>query len=567
MPSSRTSSVALSSPRLEEHGGFAPSQDGRDLGALSPDLRWQAAEGLFSRHHLIEPGIQVRTRTRADRFEDRDRQCAPARSCGHAGGQRVACNRELRGAPGSVLLSQRKCRPRHRGLSSFDVTRHPAEEVAEETSTPADEYTAEPELVHQDPRRHRPCLGGNGVLKGSQWLTVSVQPLGRRPVQLSPELWMFEGQLTAQELPEQRLVAITARLAGDGLEERVAVRHELEHSGLAALTGERRRQPWAQRLDEAGPQQELADPWWLLGVDLAHQVGGHVPGVAAELANGLRGVHAAHERHRRELQPRRPPAGPGSEHDGVDRCQVQPGTLQQRRGLRGAEGEVGSPDLGEAPAEPVAMQGKGRVGPRQEDKVQLLRALLDQAVHGLADGGWQRELVAVEHPHHGTLMRVDASREPRQHPPIHAFGTGRGGHAGHVHARHPRGFDGRGPEHRRRAVVLVHHGMDQSHGRPGRGCPGAHECGLAVTRRRAHQRHRAPRSSTQEAEQVAAYDHLRWSRRHVQPEGSRRSQSRRLWVSGRHPILQAHHCSTRHPRLPRPARGDGHPKGTTSCPA
>ena len=310
---------------LEQHPGQA---------AVHQHLQLRRRGGVVVRHQLecplrdecgVEGGVQVRSEARRDRLQDRQRGrpgrlLLPEQRPGTA---------ELPRATADVELGQRHGGADQRRVGPARIVRQTGEHVPQHRALVTDEQVAHPAPVDEVRRGLRPGLRRDGVPDRRHPLPVRHQPLGGRAVELGHERGSLERQPAAQELAEERAVAITAPDPRDGLDERVAVCHELECPRIALQAGEGTDQPRVELVGDAGPEQELPGVRRLGGEHLVHEVRGDVPRVPTELPDGLGGVDAAGQAHRGELQARGPAAGAFLQRGQVDRVQGESGAPHQ----------------------------------------------------------------------------------------------------------------------------------------------------------------------------------------------------------------------------------------------
>ncbi len=99
--------------------------------------------------------------------------------------------------------------------------RHPPEAVGERAVATRFDELADRELIEDQPGRERPVAGGSGLPDGFAE-PVHLIPPGSAPVQVGHLARAFEPELQAQDLREQRVVAVPA--VPERLDERVGSR-------------------------------------------------------------------------------------------------------------------------------------------------------------------------------------------------------------------------------------------------------------------------------------------------------------------------------------------------------
>ena len=172
------------------------------------------------------------------------------------------------------------------------------------------------------------------------------------------------------------------------------------------MPGQRFGQARPDLVDDAGPEQELAQLRGLRVEDLGHQVRRHVPGVSAELPDDPLRVGLPGKVHGREHQAGRPAVGPGLEFGDVRGGQFEFVPAHQRRGLVRRERQLIGPDLGNGARQPVEVQGERRVGPRHQDNPHASGVVAEEAMETLPELRRHRHVAAVHHEHQYVVVIV-----------------------------------------------------------------------------------------------------------------------------------------------------------------
>ena len=188
--------------------------------------------------------------------------------------------------------------------------------------------------------RSRQVGGLDGVPQGGVAVAVGVEPAARSPVQAGGLTRLGSGQLRAENLSEERVVAVGGPAAVEDLERHAGVREGFELARRAGAVEHGVAQRRRQALEDRGSPEEIAPFGREPGEKLLVHVVGHVAVVAAEgldaCARPLLG-----KRQRRQVQPRGPAAGAADERQDLIRLESDAGCPQQRGCLRSGHREVG----------------------------------------------------------------------------------------------------------------------------------------------------------------------------------------------------------------------------------
>ena len=236
--------------------------------------------------------------------------------------------------------------------------------------------------------------GGDGMADGLGDLPLTSQPRRRAPVQLGRRPGLLDLQPRAQEVGEQRVVAVPAPVAVERDDEQVAA-IELGEADAGPLAADHRvAQRPGHALEDRGAHQEAA----LLGGDAVEDLGGQVVADLAVVA-GQRGAEVLArrmlaQRQPRELQPRGPALGALLDLRDLLGRELDAERREVRAGLVLAEAHLTAADLDELVAGAQARQQRpGRVGARRHGEVDRGRQALDEgderAVDVLAGHGVQ----------------------------------------------------------------------------------------------------------------------------------------------------------------------------------
>ncbi len=198
--------------------------------------------------------------------------------------------------------------------------------------------------------------GGDGVPDGLIGQPVLLVPAGRVAVQLRHLAGPFGLQAGAEQVGEQMVVAPPSAHLVQRDQEQPGPVHLLQQRLAAGPAGDRVTQLARQPVQHRGLQQEGAH---LLALPLQHlfgQIIEHVAVAAGEGSNEAGHVLLPAQRQGGQLQPGRPPLGPGHQrrHGRLGQRHVGPGPglLQQPGRLAGREPQIRGAHLGELPAGP-----------------------------------------------------------------------------------------------------------------------------------------------------------------------------------------------------------------------
>ena len=318
-------------------------------------------------------------------------------------GAGVVAAREQRTAEGEGELG--------RGLD--EPARHRLEDGAQRAHLAVDHH-GEP-ARRGEVGREIPGAARGRMAQGGGVVAVRGEPRRGPPVQLRDLVGELRAQLGAQELGEQRVVAMPGAALVERRREHAAVLQSRQHRVAVRRPGERVGELGAQRLDDRGAQQEVAQLRRLAGQHLADQVvADRRVGAREVLDEGAR-VGMVLQRHGREAQRRRPPLGAPPERREVLGRQHDAQRAEQRAGLVEREVQVGRADLGQAAVEAQTAESDRRVRPRDDDEPQGRRREAHEPFEILVDG--VDDLVeVVEHEHDRLLGALRARRRARAPP-------------------------------------------------------------------------------------------------------------------------------------------------------
>ena len=325
------------------------------------------------------------------------------------------------------------------------------------------------------------------------------------PVQRRDVVGQLPAQLGAQELGEQRVVAMPGAALVERRREHAAVLQSRQHRVAVARPGQRVGELGAQGLDDRRAQQEVAQLGWLAGQHLADQVvaDGRV-GAGEPLDEGAR-VGMVLQRHRRQAQRCRPALGAPPQRGQVLGRQHDAERGEQRSGLVQREVQIVRADLGQAAVEAQAAEADRRVGPRDDDEPQGRRREAHEPFEISCTASmtsWKSSSTRTTGC--GTPSSASASAARHQ---AHAHGLARTDRQRRdriVARRRAEGREDPAPEAAAIGVVGVEREPGDGSRRTARGDPRAQQRALAGTGRSGHQGHRPLHAGVEAVEQSRA---------------------------------------------------------------
>ncbi len=345
------------------------------------------------------------------------------------------------------------------------------------------------------------------MAQGGGIVAVRGEPCRGPPLQLRDLVGELRAQLGAQELGEQRVVAMPGAALVERRREHPAVRQPRQHRVAVRRAGERVGELGAQRLDGRGAQQEVAQLRRLAGQHLADQVvADRRVGAGEVLDEGAR-VGMLRQRHGSEAQRCRPALRAPPQRREILGRQHDAQRSEQRAGLVQREVQIGRADLGQAAVEAQTTEPDRRVRARDDDEPQGRRREAHEPFEVLVDR--VDDLVeVVEHEHDRLLGPCERVGE-------------RGRHQAHAHRL------ARAHRQRRDRVVTRRLGQRRQHPAPEAAAirvvgverqpgdrsrrtvlrdPRAQQRALAGTGRSGHQRDRSLHAEVELVEQSMAHD-------------------------------------------------------------
>ena len=213
-------------------------------------------------------------------------------------------------------------------------------------------------LINRYPSGELPIAGRRGLPDRLGGRPVCPEPLSRPPVQVRYQFWGFALQLQAQNLGEQRVIAVPA--ATHGLDESIG-QGERRKGGGGLLTGELAGQFDIDALKNARAQEEGSHAGRQGIEHLRGQVARDSTVLGGELFDELARVGVMLHRDRGQTQGRHPPGRPVVEERQRFCTQPHAVVLHQQPGFIDGEREVVGVDLGQLAGQPVAVQRQERI--------------------------------------------------------------------------------------------------------------------------------------------------------------------------------------------------------------
>ena len=278
-------------------------------------------------------------------------------------------------------------------------------------------------MVDDELRAQIPHEPGGHVTQRRRAIAVRGEPLRGTPVQVLEAAAELRAQLRAQQLREERVIAVPRAVLVERSQQRATMLEAGEHPLTVRAAGQRVGQVAADQVDDGRAQQELAQVGRLSGQHLAEQVVAHRGVGAREVLDEATWLGVGADRHGGQAQRGRPAfrAPPQRRDLGGRDGHVE--RVEQRSGLVEREGQIARADLGQPPFESQPPQADRRVRARHEHQAQRRWRVAHQAFDVLAhDLGHQVQV--VEHEHEGLVAcveRVDQCREDK----IHVHGLAR----------------------------------------------------------------------------------------------------------------------------------------------
>ena len=247
------------------------------------------------------------------------------------------------------------------------------------------------EVLLDDPGRPEHLPGGGRVADGVIGQPVVLVPGCRVAVQIRHAAGLLFLQAGAEQVGEQVMVAPPAAHLIQRDQEQAGPLRLLQQPLAALAAGDRIAQRAAEPVEHRRLERE--DPHLLI-LPLEHllsQIIKNVPVAAGKGGHEPGHIVVPAQRQPGQLQPRRPPLGPGrqSRRDRIGQSQAGPccDVPQQRRRLAGSEPQLGRSQLGQLPAGPQPRQRQRRIAPAGQHQVNPRRPVLGQEperlVHGL----------------------------------------------------------------------------------------------------------------------------------------------------------------------------------------
>ncbi len=259
-----------------------------------------------------------------------------------------------------------------------------------------------------------PVLAGEGVADRGHRLALLGVPARRAAVQEGDLLGVRVAQVRAQQLAEQRVVAVPVALGVGRCHRRPEVldRRECERGALVA--GQGVGQLGADGVHEAGPQHELAPVPRQAGENLGDEVVRHRPVGAGELGQEARRLGVPVQRERRQAQGRGPALGARPQQVGLRAGEGEVELPAQLGRLPAIEREVPDAQLRERAVDAQPLDRQRRVGAAGEHDPQLLGGVAHQEVDCRGRLGTRQLVDLVEHEHQRGVQFGEAVDEQRQ---------------------------------------------------------------------------------------------------------------------------------------------------------
>jgi hypothetical protein len=338
----------------------------------------------------------------------------------------------------------------------------------------------DPEPVDGHARRVVPRADRDGVVDGLRELVAFGVPAGGLAVQAPYQIGMPPGQFVVQHLAELVLVAEQGLV--DRLDERVCPDQLVEAAARVVPAGHPVGEVGMHLLDDARPQQHVADTR-LLGVeDLGAQelrdrlVPGRMRGTG-------RPAHAGVARHRVQADGGHPTLGAFVQCGGLTVGQPHAVRLEHLGRLVQGEGQLVGADLGELTGQLVAVERNDAGAAADHDQAQPGRRVAQQKVQVGGDGPVVDHFGPVQDEDRRGRPGGQAGGQPGQDRPVDRTGLGRRGdvriQAGHAP---PQRVQDVGPEKARRVVVVVERQPGHRSRRRTGPCPIRRQCGFSRTR-------------------------------------------------------------------------------------
>lgn len=398
--------------------------------------------------------------------------------------------------------------------------------------------------VRQAGARLRPDQGrspldrpaGGGVLDGRRQVARALQPGARPGVEAGHQRAVLPGELRAQHVPEQVVVAVPVPDAVERHQEQVAVL-EVAQCGAGVVAAEHRvAEVGAEPVEDAGAHEEALLLDGQPPQDVVAQVLREDAPGAVEAAERAAPLGVAAERQRCQVDTRGPPLGALLEQRQLVRWQLDPGGPDDRDGLGRREAELVGSQRQQPALHPQQAPLQVRRRPARQDQLRACRQVVgDHAEHVEGLGGAQQADV-VDHQHERRAHRREQPAQPREQGGGHVGLLRERGQHARVGLGHPlQRQDQVGDEHpgvvaalvdgepRERARVLV--------------VPLRDEGGLPEARGAGDQHHRHVGLLPQDVHEVAADDHVGRQRRPLQHpfRGEEAQRVRALDAAGHQP--------------------------------
>jgi hypothetical protein len=246
--------------------------------------------------------------------------------------------------------------------------------------------------------REVPGASPRRVAQGSGVVAVRGEPRRGPPVELRCLLGKLRAQLGAQQLGEQRVVAMPGAVLVERRREHAAVRQPRQHLVAVRRPREGVGKLGAEPLDDRGAQEELAQLRRLACQHLADEVVADRRVGAREVLDEVARFGVLLQRQCRQAQRGRPSLRAAPEHREVLGCKHDAEPAEEGAGLVQGEAEVGGADLGQAAVEAQTTEPDRRVRARDDDEPQRRRREACEALEVLVDR--VGDLVeVVEHEH------------------------------------------------------------------------------------------------------------------------------------------------------------------------
>jgi hypothetical protein len=241
---------------------------------------------------------------------------------------------------------------------------------------------------------------GGGVVDRRLHVTGVPVPCRRPAVERRDQLRLAAGQLQAQQLREQMVVAVPLAVVVERHQELVDALQLDQQLGRAGGLQYRVAEGTRQALEDRRANHEGLERLGLAGQYLTAEVVDDM--AVASLQRGDEGVRVVStpERQAGQIQPGRPAFGPLPESLHVPRGQVEPHRIVEQGGRLGiGEREVGGADLGQLPAGPPTGQRQRRIDPRRQQQVHRGGQVVDEERHRPVTGGVADQVIVIQHQH------------------------------------------------------------------------------------------------------------------------------------------------------------------------